>query len=152
MKRKIVCLCGSTRFSQAFHDANLSETLAGNIVLTICCDMRSDDEIFASMTEAERSAVKTQLDELHLDKIMLANEVLVLNVGGYVGDSTRREVIYALAAYKKVRWLEPDNIPAEFATRHTLRELDAMLIEVERRLGLRGEPLTTRDDDSEVAP
>ncbi len=49
-KPTIVCLCGSTRFSEAFQQANLMETLDGNIVLTIGCDMRSDADIFQQIS------------------------------------------------------------------------------------------------------
>lgn len=104
---KIVCLCGSTRFSQAFQDANFNETLAGNIVLTIGCDMKSDNELFKNMSENELTKVKAQLDKLHFDKIYLANEVLILNVGGYIGQSTRRELEYAQELGKVIRYLEP---------------------------------------------
>lgn len=102
----VVCLCGSTRFSQAFQEANLRETLAGRIVLTIGCDMRSDAELFARMTEDERAKVKRDLDELHKRKIDLADQVLILNVGGYIGESTRSELEYATARGKRVRYLE----------------------------------------------
>jgi hypothetical protein len=104
---KIVCLCGSTRFSEAYQQANLHETLAGNIVLTIGCDMRADGDLFADKSEAELTQIKTRLDSLHLRKIDLADEVLILNVGGYVGDSTRREIEYATRKNKLIRWLEP---------------------------------------------
>lgn len=100
-KRTIVCLCGSTRFSEAFRQANLQETLAGKIVLTIGCDMKSDDGL--NLTEAD----KERLDELHLDKIALASEILVLNVGGYVGESTSREICFAHRNGKYVRTLAP---------------------------------------------
>lgn len=100
---KIVCLCGSTRFSEAFQQANFAETLAGNIVLTIGCDTKADAELFAG-EEGERK--KAMLDELHLRKIELADEVLILNVGGYVGDSTAREIVYAIDHGKGLRWLE----------------------------------------------
>ena len=50
--------------------------------------------------------MKARLDELHLRKIDLADEVMVLNVGGYIGDSTRREIEYANAHGKPVRYLE----------------------------------------------
>jgi NTP pyrophosphatase (non-canonical NTP hydrolase) len=103
----IVCLCGSTRFSAAFRQANLQETLAGKIVLSIGCDMRSDIEIFANMAPEELDQVKTGLDELHKRKIDLADEVLILNVGGYIGHSTRSELEYAIAHGKTVRYLEP---------------------------------------------
>jgi hypothetical protein len=107
-KPTIVCLCGSTRFSEAFQKANLEETLAGRIVLTIGCDMRSDAALFEAMTDDEREAVKARLDDLHLRKIDLADEVLILNVDGYVGASTQREWLYAYAHGKHIRWLEPD--------------------------------------------
>ncbi len=103
----IVCLCGSTRFSEAFRRANFEETLMGKIVLTIGCDTRNDTDLFATFTEAHRNRIKAELDELHLRKIDLADEVLILNVGGYIGESTRRELHYARSIGKRVRFLEP---------------------------------------------
>ncbi len=99
----IVCLCGSTRFHEAFAEANLRETLAGRIVLSVGSYDHSDSELGIS----QDSEVKRKLDELHLHKIDLADEVLILNVDGYVGESTARELLYALGAGKKVRFLEP---------------------------------------------
>src|SRR5262245_22796375 len=104
----VVVLCGSTRFYQAFRDANLRETLAGKIVLTIGCDMRSDADIFGHLTDDELAAIKAALDELHLRKIDLADEVLILNVGGYIGQSTARELAYAWEKGKHVRFLESE--------------------------------------------
>ncbi len=98
----IVCLCGSTRFSHAFKRANLEETLAGRIVLSIGCDTKSDTELEISQE------TKWALDRLHLEKIDLADEVLVLNVGGYIGNSTRNEIIHAVATGKRVRFLHPE--------------------------------------------
>lgn len=103
---KRVVLCGSTRFSKAFAEANLTETLAGRIVLSIGCDTRSDHEVFAGKSPEDLARIKAELDELHKWKIDLANEVLVLNVGGYVGDSTRSEIEYAVKLGKPVRYLE----------------------------------------------
>lgn len=103
----IVCLCGSTRFPEAFVSANRDETLAGRIVLTIGCNMRSDVVLFRDMPVAELERIKNDLDELHLRKIDLADEILVLNVGAYIGDSTRREIEYARRHDKRVRYLEP---------------------------------------------
>ncbi len=102
----IVCLCGSTRFSDAFRKANLKETLAGKIVLSIGCDMRTDDEIFGHLPEDELERIKKELDELHFRKIELADEVLILNVGGYIGYSTGRELAHARKLGKKIRFLE----------------------------------------------
>jgi hypothetical protein len=100
-KPTIVCLCGSTRFLQAFQDANLRETLAGKIVLSIGCNTKSDQDLALGPVD------KTALDLLHLFKIDLADEVLVLNVGGYVGESIQREIDYARMLGKQIRWLEP---------------------------------------------
>lgn len=105
----IVCLCGSTRFLQTFQDANLQETLDGKIVLSIGCDTKTDADLGIEYS-------KPMLDELHLRKIDLADEVLILNVGGYVGESTARELEYALEHGKGVRFLEPyivNDPPAE---------------------------------------
>lgn len=105
----IVVLCGSTRFSEAFQAANLERTLAGEIVLTIGCDMRSDSDLWTDPADRER--IKTELDNLHLSKIDLADYVLVLNVpieghpDGYIGESTAREIAYAEAHGKPVRYL-----------------------------------------------
>ncbi|MEW9530735.1 hypothetical protein [Microbispora sp. NPDC049125] len=103
----IVCLCGSTRFSDAFRQANLDQTLLGKVVLTIGCDMRADADLFAGMQEEQVAAIKADLDRLHLRKIDIADEILVLNVGGYVGESTSREIAYAQRTGKSVRYLEP---------------------------------------------
>ena len=100
LRPTIVCLCGSTRFSEAFRNANLRETLEGKIVLTIGCDFKSDDAL--GLTDDD----KRRMDELHLRKIDLADEVLILNVGGYVGESTGRELAYARQHGKRVRFLE----------------------------------------------
>ncbi len=105
MRRKIVCLCGSTRFGDAFQEANLRETVAGHIVLSIGCCLRSDHELWPD--EQTREELKRKLDALHLDKIELADEILVLNVGGYIGESTASEIDHARAQGKPVRYLEP---------------------------------------------
>ncbi len=97
----IVCLCGSTRFMHAFQEANLQETLAGRIVLSVGCNTKNDSNLGLS------EEVKTNLDRLHLYKIDLADEVLILNFGGYVGASTAREIVYAWSHRKRLRWLVP---------------------------------------------
>lgn len=113
MRPHIVCLCGSTRFSEAYQQANLRETLEGCIVLTIGCDMKSDHALFDGKTQAELDEIKTLLDKLHLAKIDMADEIFVLNVGGYIGESTRREIEYAEKNDKYVRYLEPANAKSE---------------------------------------
>lgn len=97
---KIVCLCGSTRFMDAFRKANLDETMAGRIVLSVGCDTKSDDDLRITPEQ------KIALDELHKRKIDLADEVYVLNVAGYIGSSTRSEIEYAEKTGKPIRYLE----------------------------------------------
>ena len=104
-KPTVVCLCGSTRFYQAFQEANFRETMAGKIVLSVGFYPHSSEQAHGE-TIGITPEQKMALDELHLRKIDLASEVLVLNVGGYIGESTRREMIYALKNNKRVRFLE----------------------------------------------
>ena len=100
----IVCLCGSVRFYDAFHLANFRETLAGNIVLAPAF-------LPSASYHAETAGItpeqKTFLDNHYLFKVKLANEILVINVGGYIGESTKREIAYAKALGKRIRYLEP---------------------------------------------
>jgi hypothetical protein len=108
----IVCLCGSTRFFDVFSKLNLEGTLAGKIVLSIASDRQTEESIFDAMNEAELEQVKQKLEKLHFQKIDLADEILVVNVNCYVGESTTREILYARETKKNVRWLEPESIPA----------------------------------------
>lgn len=105
----IVVLCGSTRFGEAFQVQNLRLTLAGFIVLSIGCDTHSDQALWRDLDDAAIARIKADLDELHKRKIDLADEVLVLNVGGYIGDSTRSEVEYAQSLGRPIRYLEPQS-------------------------------------------
>lgn len=98
---EIVVLCGSTRFSEEWAKQRYWLTLAGVIVLTIGCDTKSDEGIGISPAE------KLALDELHKRKIDLADRVLVLNVDGYIGESTRSEIDYAQSNAKPIDYLVP---------------------------------------------
>lgn len=88
---EIVCICGSIRFLEEMREANRDLTFAGVIVL-------APGEADAAVTAEQ----KTALDALHLRKIDLADRVLIVNPGGYVGESTTREIAYARAAGKPV--------------------------------------------------
>ena len=44
--------------------------------------------------------------KMHKAKISMADEIFVINVGGYIGSSTRAEIEYAKATGKPVRYLE----------------------------------------------
>ena len=107
----IVCLCGSTRFGEAFRIAEFNETIDGKIVLTIGCNMKSDEDLFGHMTDHMKAAIKKRLDLLHFQKIDLADEVLFLNVGGYIGQSTYNELEHARKRGKRIRWLEEVGAP-----------------------------------------
>jgi len=105
MKPKVVCLCGSTRFKDAFDEANYRETMMGRIVLSVGFFMHASGNKHGEDIGATPEQ-KIALDELHKRKIDLADEVLVLNINGYIGESTRSEIEYAEAHKKPLRYLE----------------------------------------------
>ena len=86
---KIITLCGSTRFKEQFFEVQKRLTLEGNIVISVGMFGHSGDE------EVWKAGVKEMLDDMHLRKIDLADEIFVINVGGYIGESTKREIAYA---------------------------------------------------------
>jgi len=96
----IVTLCGSTRFREAWAEAYARESDAGHIVLTVS-RLTPEHGI-----ERMDPVAKDRRDELHLRKIDFSDEILVLNVGGYIGESTRREIAYAQEHGKAIRYLE----------------------------------------------
>jgi hypothetical protein len=100
---KIVCLCGSTRFMEQFFEEGWRLTLGGVIVLSVGVCTHAEHH----GAEALGPEVVEKLDELHLRKIDLADEVRILNVGGYIGESTKRELAYAREHGKLVTFLEP---------------------------------------------
>ncbi len=95
--RKIVCLCGSTKFKADFERADREETAKGNIVLTVA--------MFGHLEGLDMdSEEKKTFDAVHYDKIKLADEVLVINTNNYIGESTRKEIEYAQSLNKPVRF------------------------------------------------
>jgi len=126
MRPKIVCFCGSVRFTTEMLIVAWEYAKAGKIVLSWCVlpdcyfkahpESAGDDNV--GVHAAEKEGVREILDELHKRKIDLADEILVINIDGYIGDSTKSEIGYARAHGKPVRWLEPDKqwtAPAEDA-------------------------------------
>jgi hypothetical protein len=101
----IVVLCGSTRHWDAFAEATLYETVAGRIVLAPGCNLKHPHPLWADPVRAGR--LKAQLNILHRRKIDLADEVLIVNPGGYIGDSTRSEITYARSQGKPIRYTHP---------------------------------------------
>ena len=104
----VVTLCGSTRFKDQFMEAQKKLTLEGNIVISVGLFGHSgDQEVWENMDEGTLTRTKEMLDDMHKRKIDMADGIFVINVGGYIGDSTRSEIEYAKAHGKEVRYLEP---------------------------------------------
>lgn len=104
---KIVTLCGSIRFYKTFTEASLKETLEGRMVFSIGAATNTDEVHFAHLEELEWLRRKDQLDTLHYWKVLFADEILVLNVGGYIGESTHAEMVIAKRFNKPIRYWEP---------------------------------------------
>ena len=99
-KYKVITLCGSTRFKSEFLETQKRLTLEGNIVISVGLFGHSgDNEVWAEGT-------KEMLDDMHKGKIDMADEIFVINVGGYIGSSTRSEIEYAKEHGKTVNYLE----------------------------------------------
>ena len=98
---KIVTLCGSTRFKEQFMEVQKRMTLEGYIVISVGLFGHSGDN------EVWQPGTKEMLDDMHLRKIDLADEIFVINVGGYIGESTKREIAYAEKTGKTVKYLGP---------------------------------------------
>ncbi|HEY6022112.1 MAG TPA: hypothetical protein VIY48_20260 [Candidatus Paceibacterota bacterium] len=103
---RIVCLCGSTRFYNEFQKANYNLTMQGKIVLSVGFYPHAAAEHGHGEGVGHDSNEKVMLDELHKRKIDLADEVFVINVGGYIGESTRAEIEYAEWAGRPIKFLE----------------------------------------------
>ena len=97
---KVVTLCGSTRFKEQFMETQKRLTLDGCIVISVGLFGHSGDD------DVWKPGVKEMLDDMHLRKIDMADEIFVISVGGYIGESTKREIAYAEQKGKKVNYLE----------------------------------------------
>ncbi len=106
-KYKVITLCGSTKFKNEFMEAQKRLTLRGNIVISVGLFGHSgDNEVWENMDEGTVTKTKEMLDDMHKRKIDMADEIFVINVGGYIGQSTKSEIEYAESNGKKVRYLE----------------------------------------------
>ena len=114
---KVITLCGSTRFKEEFLEAQKRLTLEGNIVISVGLFGHSGDDVVWT------DGVKDMLDRQHLAKIDLADEIYVINVGGYIGDSTRREIAYAEYKGKSITYLESCRKPNLYDNYAALGEL-----------------------------
>lgn len=94
---KVITLCGSTKFKAEFMKVQKELTLKGYIVISVGCFGHSGDVV----TDEQ----KIMLDNMHMRKIDMADEIFVINVGGYIGESTKSEIEYAKSHNKKVNYL-----------------------------------------------
>ena len=100
-KYKVLTLCGRTKFKDEYIRIQKELTLQGNIVISVgLFGHTGDDEVWTEGT-------KEMLDDMHKRKIDMADEIFVINVGGYIGESTKSEIEYAIRNGKKVNYLEP---------------------------------------------
>ena len=97
---EIVVLCGSTKFVDMFDAKSLEFTLKGFIVLSVGSHKHSDKDLDLIAEQ------KDMLDELHKRKIDLADLVYIINKDGYIGDSTRGEIEYAMRYRKRIVYME----------------------------------------------
>lgn len=102
-KYPVITLCGSTRFKDQFLEAQKRLTLEGNIVISVGLFGHSGDD------EVWKEGTKEMLDNMHKRKIDMADAIYVINVGGYIGESTRSEIDYALANGKQILYLEQED-------------------------------------------
>lgn len=109
-KYKVVTLCGSTKFKKEFMQAQKDLTLQGCIVISVGLFGHSgDEEVWENMDEGTLTKTKEMLDDMHKRKIDMADEIFVINVGGYIGESTKSEIKYAQDTGKAVKYLEEEN-------------------------------------------
>lgn len=105
-KYKVITLCGSTRFKDAFMKVQKELTLKGNIVISVGLFGHSgDNEVWEGMDEDTLTNTKIMLDDMHKRKIDMADEIYVINVDGYIGYSTKSEIEYAKQHNKKVNYM-----------------------------------------------
>jgi len=100
---KVITLCGSTKFKDEFMEEQKRLTLEGNIVISVGVFGHSDGIVL-------EDSVKCMLDDIHKGKIDLSDEIFVINVGGYIGSSTKNEIEYAESTGKVVKYLENINL------------------------------------------
>lgn len=106
-KYKVITLCGSTRFKDEFMESQKRLTLEGNIVISVgLFGHAGDAEVWENMDEGTLTKTKEMLDDMHKRIIDMADEIYVINVGGYIGSSTKSEIEYANATGKGIRYLE----------------------------------------------
>lgn len=112
----IITICGSTRFKDQILDTARDLTLMGHIVLTPC--------VFHHVEETELTTEeKIRLDNLHKEKINMSDAIFVVNVDGYIGESTYGEIDWATRMKKQVFFLVEPPKPEEEETKEEPTEV-----------------------------
>lgn len=104
----IITLCGSTRFKDEFLAVQKQLTLQGHIVLSVGMFGHADNEELSTED-------KIRLDNLHKEKINMSDAIFVINVDGYVGESTYSEIDWATRMKKEIYFLVPPDNKEETA-------------------------------------
>lgn len=106
-KYKVITLCGSSRFKDDFIRVQKRLSLVGNIVLLpVFFSQTCDEDIWENMDEDAVHEKIKMLGDMHKRKIDMADEIFVINIGGYIGEATKSEIEYAIKTGKKVNYLE----------------------------------------------
>ncbi len=105
---KVVTLCGSTKFEAEFAGVNQRLMMEGCVAISL--GMFSLSHLRDYDWTADGSDLKGRLDSVHFQKIRMADEVYVVDPGGYLGESTRREIAYAESLGKPVRYLSRERL------------------------------------------
>ena len=99
-KYKVITLCGSTRFKNTFLEVERLLSYKEYIVISVGIYQHTDIEDRNRMTPT----IKEMQDDMHKCKIDMSDEIYVIDVDGYIGDSTRSQIEYAKACGKKVHY------------------------------------------------
>lgn len=123
MKKKypVITLCGSTRFRKGFEEMQKKLTLKGNIIISVgLFGHDGDAELWENMDESTRMHTKMMLDDMHKERINMADSIFVVNPQGYIGKSTWSEICYAWMIGKKIEFLEnvSDAVIKEMVVEH----------------------------------
>lgn len=103
-KYPIITLCGSSKFKEEFYEVQKKLTLEGNIVFSLGFYSQAESNFWEGLDENEITEIKDMLSDMHHAKIDLSDSIFVINVDGYIGDSTIEEIEYAKRKGKMVRY------------------------------------------------
>ena len=111
MKTKIITLCGSSRFCDIMSVCawilerdEKAITMGLHLLPEWYCKNKIPDHL------AEHEGCADEMDELHLRKIDISDEIFVINYNDYIGESTKKEIEYAKNKNKNIRWLTHDEV------------------------------------------